>query len=442
MSDGTLVAGEVPGGAPPISAARMILAATIGNALEYYDFQAYAFFATEIAATFFPGHTPTARLLLTFGTFGVSFLARPVGAVVLGTYADRQGRARCMMLAVALMTLGCLMITLMPGYRSIGLVAPLGILLARLIQGFSLGGEFGSSTAFMMEHGIGREARSASWQATSQLAASVLAIGVAWSLQALLPADLFGRWGFRIAFAIGTMMGPVGLLLRRGLEEAPVFRAQQEQERRHEPGAKPRREPGTVAGVLIAMGLVALGTGQTYLTVYLPTYATTQLHLHASRALGAVLMLYVVMLLLTPVRLFLADRFDRTHNIAPMLVSCLVLLASGYPSFMLLHAFPSAFMLFLLPVLLNVIALPYLSPLQAYMGMVFPLRHRGVGLSVGYAAGVALFGGFAPFINTWLVARTGDARSPGLFLAATASLTVAALLASRSRVAAQARGQP
>lgn len=418
--------------ARPVSMVRMITAATIGNALEFYDFQAYAFFASQIAASFFPGHDPNSRLLLTFGTFGVSFLARPVGAVVLGNFADRRGRAACMMLAVALMTIGCLMITLMPSHDSIGLLAPAGILLARLIQGFSLGGEFGSSTAFMMEHGVGREARAASWQSTSQLVASVLAIGVALSLQGVLPSDLFHRWGFRIAFAIGTLLGPVGLLLRRGLEEAPAFR---EQQRRGGAGAQ-GKQPATVTGVLIAMGLVALGTGQTYLTVYLPTYATTHLQLHSGKALGAVLLLYVVVLLFTPLRLYLADRFDRNHSITPMLVACLVLLVSGYPTFMLLNAFPTAFMLFLLPVLLNVLALPYLSPLQAYMGMVFPLQRRGLGLSVAYALGVALFGGFAPFINTWLVSRTGDARSPGLFLAATAVLSLVALLASRTRVEA------
>jgi MFS family permease len=214
--------------ATPIKRWHMIAGASIGNALEFYDFIIYGYFAPYIAAAFFPGQDQTIKLLLTFGTFGVSFLARPVGALVLGALADRRGRTVCMILAVSLMTLGSAMITLMPDRATIGILAPLGILAARLIQGFALGGEFGSSTALMIEHSPGGESHAASWQGTSQNIAGLVGSGIALILSLAMPAAAFHDFGFRIAFAIGTLAGPVAILLRRRLREAPAFIEQRE----------------------------------------------------------------------------------------------------------------------------------------------------------------------------------------------------------------------
>ncbi len=411
---------------PPVRRAHMIIGASIGNALEFYDFIIYGFFASSIAATFFPGRDATTRLLLTFGTFGVSFLARPVGALILGAYADRRGRIACMTLSVQLMTLAGAMIALMPGRAAIGIGAPLGILAARLIQGFALGGEFGSSTALMMEHSVGGETRAASWQGTSQYVASLLASGVAWALSydpALLPFHLSA---FRIAFAVGVLAGPVALMLRRRLLEAPTFLSQRQR--------KGPADAQTPSGVVIAAGMVAIGTAQTYLVVYLPTYAMTQLHMTAGSALGTIFLVYVATLAMTPLRLRIAERFDRSHRSLLMLLSCAAVLATGYPAFMLLSLWPSPVMLFLLPIGLTLIGLLYNAPLTGFMGLVFPVRRRGVGLSVGYAIGIAMFGGFAPFINTWLMKTTGDPRSPGLYLGFTALVTIVALLAAQRRL--------
>jgi MHS family proline/betaine transporter-like MFS transporter len=405
----------------------MIAAATIGNALEFFDFIIYGFFATSIATTFFPGKDPTTQLLLTFGAFGVSFFARPVGALILGIFADRKGRVPCMILCVSLMTLASAMIALMPARAAIGLAAPFGILAARLIQGFALGGEFGSATALMIEHSVGSETRAASWQGISQNISQLIAAGLAWALTADVPAVLH-ILPFRIAFAIGALAGPVALVLRRGLLEAPAFLEQQKRPR-------PDKEHPTVSGVLIAAGMVAIGTAQTYLVIYLPTYATTQLHIHANKALGAVFLTYVITLALTPWRLMIARRFDRSHQPIAMVLSCLVMLAFGYPAFMLLGLWPGPVMLFLLPLGFTVLGMYYNAPLSGFMGMVFSLRHRGVGLSIGYALGIALFGGSAPFINTWLVAHTGDPRSPGLYLIFASIVSIIAVLAARRRLA-------
>ncbi len=411
----------------PVRRWHMIAGASVGNALEFYDFTIYGFFAPYIAAAFFPGHDATTKLLLTFGTFGISFLARPVGALILGAYADRAGRTRVMIIAVCLMTLGSAMITFMPPRSVIGLFAPFGILLARLIQGFALGGEFGSATALMIEHSAGRETHAASWQGTSQNFALLFGSALAYGLSLTLSPDVFHQWGFRIAFLVSVIAGPLALLLRRRLEDAPAFLAQ-----RAAPAAA--GEPATLGGIAIAAGLVAIGTAQTYLVVYLPTYAANQLHMKAASALGAVVLLYVVTLALVPVRLKIAASFDASHRSRWMIFSCIAMMAAGYPAFMALTLAPGPVMLFLIPLFFTVIGLPYNAPLTGLMGMVFSVRHRGIGLSVGYAIGIALFGGFAPFINTWLVAHTGDPRSPGIYLAAASIITIAAIAVANRRI--------
>ncbi len=411
--------------AGPLRRAHMIAGASIGNAIEFYDFIVYGFFATAIATTFFPGRDATTQLLLAFGTFGVSFGARPIGALVLGAYADRVGRARAMVLSVSLMTAAGAMIALMPGRAAIGWVAPVGILAARLIQGLALGGEFGSATALMIEHSEGGEARAASWQATSQYVASLMASGVAWLLSGTEVAARLPVAPFRLAFGLGVLAGPVALLLRRRLRDAPGLAAR----RQHAPA-----ERATLSGVAIAAGMVASGTAQTYLVIYLPTYATTQLHVRAGAALGAAFLLYAAILMLTPLRLLIASRFDASRRSLPMVLSCVAVLIAGYPCFILLGVWPNALMLFLLPLGLTMLGLIYNAPLPGFMGMVFSVRRRGIGLSVGYAVGIALFGGFAPFINTWLIARTGDPNSPGFYLIFTAIVSIISIRAASRRL--------
>ncbi len=408
----------------------LIAAASIGNALEFYDFVIFGFFAIPIGQTFFPGHDAVTRLLLTFGTFGVSFFARPIGALVLGAYADRQGRVRCMTAAVALMTIAGAVIALLPGRNAIGIAAPIGILVSRLVQGFALGGEFGASTALMIEHAENAETLGASWQGTSQTLAAACASGVAWLLTAHPAIAPVGIAPFRLAFGLGVAAGPVALLLRRTLEEAPGFGAARD----GRPSASVLPDRETLGGIAIAAGLVAIGTAQTYLVIYLPSYAATELHLRLSSALGAVFLLYLATLALTPVRLFFARRFDRSRRSGPMILSCILTLAVGYPTFVLLGLWPGRVMLFAIPLALVLLGLPYNAPLAGVMGLVFPVRRRGVGLSVGYALGIMLFGGTAPFVNTWLILRTGDPRSPGLYLALTAAISTIALLLARPRL--------
>src|SRR3984893_17485448 len=197
---------------------RLIVATSIGNALEWYDIAIYGYFAVYISKAFFPNSDPTTSLLLTFGTFGLAFLVRPIGGVVLGAYADRHGRKASLMISIVLMTFGTLAIAVMPTYETIGILAPIAVLIARLVQGFSAGGEFGSSTAFLVEHAPHRRGFIASWQFASQGLGQVLssAFGVGLTLS-MAPGEM-NSWGWRIPFLFGVLVGPVGIYIRNHLE--------------------------------------------------------------------------------------------------------------------------------------------------------------------------------------------------------------------------------
>ncbi len=201
----------------------MILATSIGNALEFYDLIVYGYFATTLSKLFFPTHDKTMSLLLTLGTFALSYLARPVGALVLGSYSDRCGRKASLTLSITMMTIGTGMVALMPTYAAIGMLAPIGIFASRLLQGFSAGGEFGSSTAFLIEHAPKRSGFMSSWQFSSQGASVLLASAFGAVLTSTLSQGDLESWGWRIPFLFGMLIGPIGLYIRRHVDETPEF---------------------------------------------------------------------------------------------------------------------------------------------------------------------------------------------------------------------------
>ena len=199
---------------------KLIVATSVGNALEWYDISIYAYFAVYLSKAFFPANDPTTSLLLTFGSFGLSFLVRPIGGIVLGAYADRHGRKASLMLSIVLMTIGTLVLALMPTYQTIGVVAPIAIILARLVQGFSAGGEFGSSTAFLVEHMPERRGFVASWQFASQGVSGLLGAGFGALLTSLMSPEDLQSWGWRLPFLFGVLIGPVGIYIRNHVDDA------------------------------------------------------------------------------------------------------------------------------------------------------------------------------------------------------------------------------
>ena len=407
---------------------RIITAACVGNALEWYDIAVYSFFASYVAQVFFPTDDPTSSLLLALGTFAASFLIRPVGAIVLGSYADRAGRKPALSLSIALMVVGTLLITAMPSYDAIGLVAPIGILLARLIQGFSAGGEFGSATALLVEHMPHRRGYAASWQFTSQAVATLLAAVLGTFLTSSLSEEQLLSWGFRIPFAIGLLVGPVGYYIRRHVPEAPEFATVAADVEPARPGRTVLREHK--GRVLLIIGTLAVTTCVNYLVSYMPTYAIRSLDLPASTGFAATVVNGIALLIATPLAGHWSDRLGQIRIMAPAAGLILVLI---YPLFVLLVAFPGLAVMLVMMFVLGVLKASYFGPMGAVMANLFPPDTRATGMAVGYNIGVAVFGGFTPLIATWLIAVTGTDLAPSFWVIVTAVVSIAALTVIRRR---------
>jgi MHS family proline/betaine transporter-like MFS transporter len=407
---------------------RVIAAASIGNALEWYDIAVYAIFATVISKVFFPAQDETVSLLLTLGTFGVSFLIRPIGAVVLGAYADRAGRKASLTLSIRLMVLGTAIICLMPSYQTIGIVAPIGILIARLIQGFSAGGEFGSATAFMVEHAPGRRGFVASWQFASQGLSTLVSAGMGVLLTTTLSPEQLESWGWRIPFAVGLLVGPVGYYIRRFIDEAPEFTATRE--------AEPKSPVRTVlrtqkVRILLVIGALLVSTVLNYTITYMPTYAIKQLGLPASTSFTATLVTGVVLTVVTPFAGHISDKIGRVRLMSVFAVLILVLI---YPIFAMLVAFPGFGVMVGMMLLIGLLKACYFGALPALMSELFPTETRATGMSVGYNIGVSVFGGFTPFIGTWLIGLSGTSLAPSFYLMFAAAASLVSLVVIRRRI--------
>ncbi len=414
------------GDGKPAAVTRIILAASAGNALEFYDFTVFGYFAQQIAATFFPSSSPATGLLLTFGTYGVSFLARPVGALVLGSYADRRGRRASLTLSIVLMTIGTALMAIMPGYRQIGLLAPAGVLAARLIQGFSAGGEFGGATAFMIEHAGRRAGFFGSFQFTSQAVSAILGSGVAWAVAASLSPEAVGAWGFRLPFLLGLLIGPGGGYGRRLGPDPPPCRA----------GAGPAA-PLTLLGkryvgrIVLAACVVAGGTAGTYLNIYLPTYVHRHLHVTLSGSYAVAFLASLAPLVVTPLSAILSDRTERL----PVMVWTVGALAvTAYPIVCLVIAYPTALVMAVVFIGISVLRAAYTAPCAALMAEMFPVAVRAAGMSLGYTLGVVVFGGFAQLTMEWLIQSTGLLVIPGIYLSVTSFISLAALLVIGRRI--------
>lgn len=421
-------AASIDGTGKPFNLTRMLIATSIGNALEWYDIAVYGFFALYITKAFFPAADETVGLLLAFGTFAISYLARPLGALVLGNYADRVGRKAAMLACILLMVLGTAMITFMPTYASIGVFAPLGILVARLIQGFSAGGEFGSATAFLVEHAPDRRGYIASWQFASQGLSSALAALFGVLLTVYMPADALQDWGWRLPFAFGLLVGPVGLYIRRHLDEPPA-------DPNDDAHGSERAAVATVFGsqklnVVVAIGCLIISTAVNYLLVYMPTYAVKQLGLTPTIGYTSTFAGAIILTMLTPYVGHMSDRLGRTRA---MLIASALLFVSFFPCFLLLTANPTAMVIIGVVIWLATLKSVYFGALPALMSDLFPRATRATGLSFSYNLGVTMFGGLGPLAMTWLTDVTGSKLSPSYYLMVLAAMSFASLIAARRR---------
>ncbi|MEK6346781.1 MAG: MFS transporter [Burkholderia sp.] len=426
---------------------KEICAASIGNALEFYDLLIYGYFAVVIGRLFFPAENGTTSLLLSMGTFGVSFVMRPLGAIVLGSYADRAGRKASLTLSIVIMMVGTAMIAFAPTYAQIGLASPLLVIAARMLQGFSTGGEFGAATAFMVEHADAkRRGFSASWQLSTQGLATVLAAGVSALLSFLLTDAQLDSWGWRVAFCVGLLIGPVGLYIRGQIDETPEFRkaaaarAAEARETRQAAGraASPLRTVllHDTLNLLLAIGVVAGATAFNYVhKLYMPTYALKQLHIPATSSFLSAMLTGFVLMVAAPGFGALSDRYGRFRVLS---VALLAIGCTSYPLFLMLSAWPGVATLMAVQALVGLLIAACLGPIPAMLSDIFPTVTRGTGLALSYNFSVTLFGGFSPLIVTWLIAASGSKLAPSFYVMATAALSIVSVLVLGRRMARRA----
>jgi MHS family proline/betaine transporter-like MFS transporter len=415
-------------GSPPKqqSLTGVIVAATIGNVLEWFDFLVYGFFAVTIAEVFFPTGNATVSLLITFGAFGVSYLVRPLGAIAVGSYSDKHGRKAGLTLSIALMMVGTILMLVTPGYATIGIAAPVIITLARLLQGFSVGGEFGSAVAFLVEHGHHRKGFAASWQWASTGIISIIVSLFGIVLTTQLSHEQLIDWGWRVPYLFGLLVGPAGLYIRARMSETPEFLT----------GAKPQTIPiGELLArhplsVLLALGASIISNSSYYLLLYIPTYGQKTLHLPAYTGFVATLVGGVILAVFSLVAGHCSDKTPRPRI---MLWTAWLFLLTAYPVFWLMVAYPSLAACVFAVGWLNLVKAGYSGVLPSLLSEQFPVETRAVGVAFSYSISVSIFGGFAPLIATWLISTTGDNLSPSFYLMATAAMSIAALMVIRRR---------
>jgi MHS family alpha-ketoglutarate permease-like MFS transporter len=379
---------------------KAIVAGAVGNTVEWVDWAVYATFAPVFAGQFFAGGDETTALLSTLAVFAVGFVMRPIGGAVLGAYADRRGRKKGLTLTISLMAGASIVIALCPTYPQIGVLAPIVLLLARLVQGFSAGGEFGSSSAFLIESAAaGRRAFAGSWQQVSVGLGSLLAALMGTILNSTLSdADLHG-WGWRLAFGLAGLLGLIGLWLRRSVHETEAFTELAAKPHRRNPlVAMLRDHPGAalrVAGVTIA------GTLIYYVWVtYMPTYAHLSTGIPLKTALLANTLAMVVFIALLPFGGLLSDRLGRKPTMTVFAAGFVVF---AWPAFHFLsNGFWSVFVIELIGLVLIV---GYSANCAVIMAEQFPAEVRTTGIGLPYALAVAIFGGTAPYVTTWLNAH-------------------------------------
>jgi MFS transporter, MHS family, proline/betaine transporter len=407
---------------------KAVVAGSIGNVMEWYDWSIYGFYASIISKQFFPSVDPLASLLMTFAVFAVGFLMRPLGSLFFGPYGDRVGRRKALAAAVIMMAVGTVMIGLVPNYNQIGIAAPILLVVARLIQGFSAGGEWGGSTSFLVEYAPkNKRGLYGSWQQVSTGGGLLAGSLVSTIFSFAMSPETLNSWGWRIPFLIGILLGILGLYLRMKIDDTPKFK---EAEVTHETVKTPLKEMFTKhpKQILKSIGFTMHWTVSYYIFLtYMPTYINKVLHLSFSFALAANLIVLVFFMCIVPFMGHLSDRFGRK----PMLIcSCLGFIVFAYPVFLLIGK--GGFLFVLLPqFVFAIFEAMYSGAGPAALAELFPTRVRNSALSVGYNLGVALFGGTAPFIATYLISATHNNFSPTFYVIGCAVVSFFVLLTLR-----------
>ena len=416
------------------SKVKSVFRVVSGNFLEMYDFMVYGYYASAIAKTYFPSGNEFASLMLALSVFGAGFLMRPIGAIVLGAYIDHHGRRKGLILTLTMMAIGTLLVAVIPGYATIGVLAPIIVLLGRLLQGFSAGVELGGVSVYLSEIATkGNKGFYCSWQSGSQQVAVVFAALIGVGMSRILPPDQMTSWGWRVPFIIGCLIVPFLFIIRRSLQETEEFLA-----RKHRPnmGEIMKSMLSNWGIVLAGMGMVIMTTVSFYMiTAYTPTFGKEVLKLSSIDALVVTVFVGLSNLVWLPLSGALSDRVGRR----PVLLFFTILtILTAYPAVQWLVADPSFLRLLGVELWLSFLYGCYNGAMVVALTEVMPVEVRTTGFSLAYSLATTI-GGFTPAISTYLIHATGNKAAPGAWMSVAAVCgLIATLILYRST---QARAQ-
>lgn len=432
---------NVDSDAPPVdqqTLRRVTVAGSVGVFVEFYDYAVYGFLASTIATVFFPQQDPTAALLLTFSVFGITFLVRPLGGVLCGYLGDRIGRQRTLVFVLMLITGSTTAIGLLPGYASIGILAPILLVLMRLIQGFSAGGELSGAMSFVAEYAPeGRRGTLTGWAQLGAFVALLFGTVVATLLSQALGDEAMTTWGWRVPFLIAAPMGIIGFYIRNRLDDTPKFKQIRHESQR---ASNPLREALTSGqcrkAILLAIVLPLLnGSGYYVLFAYMPTYLTNALGFNVTQGLIVTGCSLIGVIVAVPLAGRLSDRLGRKRL---LIGSATVMAVLGYPCYWLCTQGTVALAV-LGGVIMGVIFAGHTGVIHISLVELFPTRLRYTAYALGYNISTAVFGGAAPLLMTFLIAQTGDTAVPAYYVVATAIGTAIAAAVIRETAHAPLR---
>ncbi|NIF23682.1 MFS transporter [Candidatus Pantoea multigeneris] len=408
---------------------KEVFAVVLGAAIEFFDFSAYATFAVMIGNAFFPSDNAFVSLMLSVSVFGIGFVVRPLGAIFIGSYADRVGRKPAMLLTMLFMTIGTGGLVFLPSYATLGLAAPILLVVLRMLQGLAWGGEAGPATTFIMEAAPqGKRAFYTSWQIVAQGLAGISAGVIGFALTQLLTPEQLAGWGWRIPFAFGLLVLPMAIYLRRNLNE--TFNVEENtvatstRSLLTEVFSKYRRL------VLLGIFILCGSTITQYFLNYMTTYALSELHFAPGMAMVSTILIGVCVVVFSLVGGWMADRFGRKFTIiVPRLILLLLLL----PGLEIINTFPTPAVFFSVITLFAALQCISGSGVLVALCENFPRYIRSTGFSIAYAFGITLFGGTAQIVFSWLIKATGNPVSPGYYLIAANILCLISVALLRER---------
>ncbi|MFH8485977.1 glycine betaine/L-proline transporter ProP [Streptomyces longisporoflavus] len=428
----------------PVLVKRAVKAAALGNAMEWFDFGVYSYIAVTLGKVFFPSGNPTAQLLSTFGAFAAAFLIRPLGGMVFGPLGDRIGRQKILALTMIMMAAGTFAIGLIPSYASIGVGAPILLLIARLVQGFSTGGEYAGASTFIAEYSPDKKRGFlGSWLEFGTLAGYIGGAGLVTLMTALLSTDDLLSWGWRIPFLIAGPMGLIGLYLRMKLEETPAFAAELAKAHKDEQSRPKVRLRDMVQGqwksLLLCMGLVLVFNVTDYMLLsYMPSYLTSELKYDETHGLLVVLAVMALMMCVQPFAGALTDRVGRRPVIA---AGCAGFLLLSVPALLLIRQ-GSLWAIGLGMAALGLLLVCFTASMPSTLPALFPTKVRYGSLSIGFNISVSIFGGTTPLVVTALIGATGNMMMPAYYMMAAAVVGGIAVWFTRESAGRPLPGSP